>query len=443
MTRLLVHGGFLVPVDPAAGAPGVGDLLIEDGRIARVGGAIEGVDAERLDAGGLIVLPGFVDTHRHTWQTALRHRMPNTSFADYGAQMLGRVSPHYSPDDVYIGTLLGAISALDAGTTCLLDWSHIQNTPEHADAAVAALRAAGTRAVFAHGYPRDPSANWTRGSELPHPRDILRLREDVLSDDTALVTLAMAARGPEMTTPEVARADLVLARELGIRVSMHVGAADFGPRHQAVRHLHDQGLLGPDMCLIHLSSTSAEELAMVAASGAHVSLGAWCETITPGLGGCPIAGLRAAGIEPSLSGDTEVNGSGDMFTQMRALLAADRASHLRPGVDSRPLRHDEVLRFATLTGAEACGLAGRTGSITPGKEADLVLVRATDLNLAPATDPVASVVLAAHPGNVDTVIVAGELRKKSGRIVGIDVPGVVAEASKSAERLLAAVGGRR
>jgi cytosine/adenosine deaminase-related metal-dependent hydrolase len=187
--------------------------------------------------------------------------------------MLVRLAPHYSPEDVYVGTLLGALSALDSGTTCLLDWSHIQNSPAHADAAVAALQDSGLRAVFAHGYPRDPARNWTAGSDLPHPPDIVRVREKLLPDDDALVTLAMAARGPEMTTLDVACADVDLARELGVRVSMHVGASDFGPRYHAVRRLTERGRLGDDMCLIHLSSTPVDELALIAAHGAHVSLG--------------------------------------------------------------------------------------------------------------------------------------------------------------------------
>ena len=177
--RRVVAGGCIISMDPAIGDLAKGDILIEDGRIVAIAPAIAADDAERIDATGCIVIPGFVDAHRHTWQSALRHRLGDETFAGYGYAMLRGLGPLYRPDDIYAGNLLGATAALEAGTTTLLDWSHALNTPDHSDAAIAALREAGIRAVFAQGWPRGDGRNWVVGSTLAHWPDIERVRRDV------------------------------------------------------------------------------------------------------------------------------------------------------------------------------------------------------------------------------------------------------------------------
>lgn len=436
--RRIIAGGCIISMDPAIGDLPKGDLLIENGRITAIAPAISADDAERIDAAGCIVIPGLVDAHRHTWQSALRHRLGDATFTEYGYAMLRGLGPVYEPDDIYAGNLLGAVAALDAGTTTLLDWSHALNTPAHSDAAIAALRDAGIRAVFAQGWPRGDGRNWVNESTLVHWPDIERVRREVLTSDDALVTHAMAGRGPEMTTIEVVRADFALARRLGIRVSMHAGVRDFGPRFRAIEKMHAAGVLGPDLTLIHVCASSAEEMRMMADHGVSACMGPQAEMMLDG-GGIPALGrLLAAGIKPCLSGDTEACGTGDLFTQMRMALAAERllsTNNLLP--DHAPKVHvRDLLEMATITGAEACGLASRTGSLSIGKDADIVIIRGTDLNLAPVSDPVGAIVLAAHPGNVDTVLVRGEVRKRHGRIVGIDLDALRRKAGQSRDRLL-------
>ncbi|MFC6880809.1 MULTISPECIES: amidohydrolase family protein [Actinomadura] len=447
--RILVRGGHVLSLDPAVGDLPQGDVLVEDGVIRAIAPAIDlGGDASGtrvVDATSMIVMPGFVDTHRHTWQTAVRHFYADTDPLQYFAEMLGPVGAGYRPDDVYAGNLLGAVSAVDSGVTTLVDWSHVQNTPEHSDAAIAALADSGIRGVFAHGWPLAPE--WTRDSALGHPEDIRRLRERYFASDDQLLTLAMAARGPEMARRDVWLGDLRLARELGIRTTVHVGAYAHNAHHRAVAQMRDAGVLGADMTFVHCCQSHDDEIEMIGEAGASVSLGVQCELNSPGMGDVPLDRLLAAGVRPSLSGDTETKCAGDMFTQMRVLLAYHRSwtggGHSRTPAPA-PLGTRDVLEFATLAGARAAGLDRRTGSLTPGKQADLILVRGSDLNLAPVSDPAGALVLAAHPGNVDTVLVGGRILKRDGKLVGLDVDRVRDLARVSQRRVLAAIeAGRR
>jgi 5-methylthioadenosine/S-adenosylhomocysteine deaminase len=274
---------------------------------------------------------------------------------------------------------------------------------------------------------------------LPHPEDLTRVRRDVLASDDALVTHAMAGRGPEMTTMDIVRQDFSTARSLGIRVSMHVGVRQFA-QARAIEKMAAAGVLGADLTLIHVCASSASELKLMADHGVSASIGPQTEMMMDGVGVPAVGRLLAAGIRPSLSGDTEVCAAGDLLTQMRFALAAERliaANGLLP--DSVPrLQVRDVLEFATIVGAAACGLDRRTGSLSIGKEADIVVVRGSDLNLTPVSDPVGAVVLAAHPGNVDTVLVRGEPKKLHGRMVDVDLDRLRQKARASRDRLLAA-----
>lgn len=423
--RVLLRGGWVLSMDTAVGDLREGDVLIEGDRIAAVAPHIEAAAAEQIDASGMIVLPGFVDTHRHTWQSCVRHRYADIDPQIYFAEMLGAKGAAFRPEDVHIGTMLGAVSALDSGITTMLDWSHVQNSPDHADAAVLGLRDAGIRGVFAHGWPLVDGPSWMFDSRRAHPADIRRLRERYFSSDDQLLTLAMAARGPEMARRDVWLADLRLARELGIRSSIHMGAYARNAPVQGIAQMHEAGVLGDDLTFVHCCFSSVEEIAMMAGAGVSASLGVHCEMNAQGIGDIPFDRLLAAGIRPSLSGDTETKCSGDMFTQMRHAFAYYRSwmggGHSRVANAPATLSLRDVLEFATVAGARANGLAHKVGSLTPGKQADVIMIRADDLNLTPVSDAVGAVVLAAHPGNVDTVFVAGSAVKRHGRMTGIDV----------------------
>jgi Cytosine deaminase and related metal-dependent hydrolases len=446
-TSLLLRGGQIVSLDPAIGTV-AGDVLVRNGVITAVGtvGAVDASVAhefdavEVIDASDMIVLPGFVDTHRHTWQTALRHRNGDSHGPAYFAEMLDTIGPTYEPDDVYIGTLLGAVSAIDAGTTTLFDWAHIQNTPAHADAGIRALTEAGIRGVFGHGRSLARPDERAAQRSQPHSADIRRLKAEYFSEPS-LLSLAMAARGPEQADDGVWHADLDLARELGLRSSMHVGIAGLGPIHRAVSRMHEAGVLDSDLIFIHANSCSDDEIHYIAEAGSAVSIGIQVEMTTQGAGPIPIDRFLAAGVWPSLSGDTETMGSGDMFTQMRLALCEYRlkagTGQTAPGAPDT-LSLEDVLRMATMAGARTLGLSHTLGSVTPGKAADLIMVNTRSINLTPVSDPIGCVVMAAHPGNVDTVVVGGRVLKRGGELVGVDIERLRALASESNRRHLRA-----
>ncbi|AII06161.1 amidohydrolase family protein [Rhodococcus opacus] len=445
--RTLLRGATVVSVDPAIGNFDRADILISDDLIAEIDLRIDvGPDVEVVDVDGMIALPGFVDTHRHTWQSVMRHGYAELDPLRYFDDMLRGIGAAYEPEDVRVGNLLGAVSALSAGTTTLFDWSHIQNSAEHSDAAVTGLREAGIRAVFGHGWPLLDDGRWTENSTLPHPADIERLQKEHFSDPGGLVTLAMAARGPEMAAPGVWQADLALARDLGIRTSVHAGAYAHNEPVHAVAQYGEAGLLADDLTFVHCCRSSDAELEMIAETGATVSIGVHCELNSQGIGDIPLDRMLAAGVRPSLSGDTETKCSGDMFTQMRMLFGYHRSwmggGHSSVAADQAQLLLHDVLAFATIEGAKAIGQGDRIGSLTPGKQADIILVRATDLNVAPVLDPVASAVLAAHEGNVDSVLVGGRFVKRAGAMLGCDPSTLVNSASASQRRILGRRAGR-
>ncbi|HEX4252053.1 MAG TPA: amidohydrolase family protein [Pseudonocardia sp.] len=411
----VIRGGRVLTMDEHGTELPSGDVLLVDGVITEVGPELAvPPGAEVLDATGLLVLPGFVDTHRHTWQTPLRHLGAQWSLADYLRHLLGDVGARYRPEDVYAGTLLGALGALDAGVTTLVDWAHIQNTPAHSDASVAALRDAGIRAVFGHGWSL--AGDWM-GTPTPHPADIRRVRTELLADDGALVTLAMAAQGPDFAGIEHTVTDFALARELAIPITVHVAGGRADANRLGIAVLDDAGLLGPDLTLVHVNGAPEQDLRRLADRGTSVSISPQIELTMPGLGAnVAVRRMLAAGLRPSLSVDSETAAAGDMFTQMRFALAAHRVDTPDPGTE--PLPAVEVLRMATEYGARAAGLAGRVGSLAPGRAADVVLLRTDSAGLAPVgPTAAAAVVLAGHPGLVDTVLVGGRVVKRAGRLV--------------------------
>lgn len=430
----------MVSLDDSVGLLPGADVLIENGVIAAVGRDLAAADAEVISASGMIVLPGFVDTHRHTWQSNLRGVLPSCTLEHYLSSVVGTYGPAYRPQDVYAGNLWGALEALNAGITTLLDWSHCNNTPEHADAGIQALREAGIRAVYAHGTPA--GGQYWADSALNHPEDARRVRSRHFASDDGLLTFALALRGPGVGRPEVVAHDWALARDLGARISMHSGMRVTGLHTQAIDELHKAGLLGADTTYIHLNTNTDAELAMIADSGGSASIAPYVEMVM-GHGLPPIGRLLAHGVTPSLSIDVTTTVPGDMFTQMRTALAHDRIAHFGadPDVAFAPsLTHHDVLRFATIAGAAACGLDDRTGTLTPGKDADIILVRADAINTFPVIDPIGTVVASADTSNVDTVLVRGEVRKRGGQLTGVDLPALRAMVQHSRDHVLRTAG---
>jgi 5-methylthioadenosine/S-adenosylhomocysteine deaminase len=434
--RLLIRNGFVVSMDPDIGEIAHGDLLVEDGKIAEVGKRIVVSEAEEIDAAGMIVMPGFVDTHRHVWQTPVRGVLPCCTLDHYFAVMLGSVGGHYRPEDVYIGNYAGSLEALNGGVTTLLDWSHISNTSDHSDAAVQGLRDARIRAVYAHGVPT--GGEWWSFSELDHPEDIRRIRDSYFSSDDQLLTLALAARAPGNSNFEVAQHDWALARELGIRISVHVGMRLTGVHVNHVKNIHDLGLLGPDTTYIHCTDSTDEELDLIAESGGSASVAPYVEMLM-GHGHPPTGKLLARGVRPSLSVDVVSSVPGEMFTQMRTALVQDRIGSFTdsPDLPFEPtLGHKDVLEFATIDGARACAMEDKVGSLTPGKQADIVLLKTNAINTAPMINPMGTIVVFSDTSNVDSVFVAGQAVKRGGELVDVDLGRTLTRLDESRDAIL-------
>jgi cytosine/adenosine deaminase-related metal-dependent hydrolase len=428
-------------MDPELGDVFAGDVLVEDDRIAAVGRSVEAGDAEVIDAADCIVIPGFIDSHRHTWETVIRGIAPDVSLGGYFEIVLDQLAPAYRPEDVYAGNYLGSLEAIDAGVTTLLDWSHISNTPEHADEAIRGLRDARLRAVYCYGNPNTSLADWWYTSTLEAPEDIRRVRTQYFSSDDGLLTLAMGTRGPGFCTPEVVKHDWELARDVGAPISVHVGMGPWAGRFSMVSQLNDMGLLGPDTTYIHCNYLSDEEFQLIADSGGKVSISPSVE-MAMGHGTPPTAKALAHGLKPSLSIDVVTTVPGDMFTQMRFLWATARLGEheaaFAAGSTEEPvlLTTRQVLEFATIEGARVCGLEDRTGSLTPGKQADIVVLRCDHSNTYPVIDPVSTVVHQADTRNIETVLVAGNVLKRGGVLVGGDLRRARDNAAASLDYLL-------
>jgi 5-methylthioadenosine/S-adenosylhomocysteine deaminase len=419
--RTLIRGGFVVTMDPALGDQPGADVLIEGDRIAAVGRNLSPDGAQVIDASGDIVIPGFVDTHRHTWETPIRGTAPDQTLGEYFGTIIDGFAPKYRPQDVYAGNLWGSLECLNAGVTTLVDWSHIANTPDHADEAIHGLRDAGLRAVYAYGFPNTSLADWWFSSKLIQPEDARRVRAQYFSSNDGRITMAMATRGPGFCLPEVVRHDWEMARDLGLTITVHVGFDRMGGKMQMVKQLHDLELLYAGTTYVHSNHLTDEEWQMVADSGGRISFAPQVE-LQMGHGWSQAVKALSYGLRPGLSVDVVTTTAGDLFTQMRALYASERArrNEVAWTEDADPtdlLTAREILGFATIDGAAVAGLADRTGSLTPGKKADLVIIDGHALNTAPVIDPVATVVTAADVSNVSTVIVDGRIHKRDGRML--------------------------
>ena len=421
--RKLLQGGFIISMDPEVGDVPGGEVLIEGDTIAAVGRDLGVADAEVLDVAGRIVIPGFVDTHRHTWETAIRGSAPNATLDDYFVEILDTFAPQYRAEDVYASNLAGALECVNAGITTLVDWSHINNTPEHPDAAIRALQEAGIRAQYAYGSANTSLTEYWYESEKVIPRDdVARIRDTYFSSDDGRLTMALATRGPGFCKEHVVREEWTMARDLGIPLTVHVAMGRVAGRFGMLKLLDGMDLLGPDTTYIHCCYLDDEEWRLLADSGGTVSIAPLVE-MQMGHGSPPTGTSLAHGLRPSLSIDVVTTVPGDMFTQIRAAFGSERetvcgaAWQADTDIPEDTVTARKMLEIATVNGAHVAGVEDRTGSLTPGKKADVVVIDATAPNVAPLLDPVAAVTLCADVSNVETVLVDGQVLKRDGRLV--------------------------
>ncbi|AUS79224.1 amidohydrolase [Actinoalloteichus sp. AHMU CJ021] len=434
---IVLRGATVVTMDDELGVLADADVLVVGTRIEAVGHALPTPPGTAVvETGGGLLTPGFVDTHRHVWQTALRGVGVEWTLAEYMERMFGRWGLAYRPEDLAAGNRMGMVEALDAGVTTVLDWSHNLRTPEHADAAVDGLLAVPARARFGIGNAFADSAGWIHGGEVD------RLLDSRFPSRDQLVTPQIAY---DIVPPdEELLPALRFARDRGLQWTSHGGIVGYAA-DETITFLADNGFLSPDITLVHGGAYGEDGYRRLADAGAFLSIAAESE-LNAGQGYPPSHRAREFGVRMSLSMDTVVWWSGDMFSAMRATLNADRGlAHLRAHergevLQSNALRSAEVLEWATMGGARALGMEAEIGSITPGKLADLVLLRTDTTVMSPLSNPVGHLVFQAGRADVDTVVVNGRVVKHRGELVGVDVAGARREVEASLEHLRAEIG---
>lgn len=444
--RLVIRGGLVLSGDPGEGRFEPLDLLVDDGRIAALEPTVD-ADADTLDAEGCLVVPGFVDTHRHTWQTAMRGICADWTLIDYFRGIRLGVSSVCTAEDVYAGNLAGALEAMDAGVTTVLDFSHCLNSPEHSDGALRGLRESGLRGTFAYGMFSVPLEDPAFSSPEERFDDARRIRETELSSDEARLRMGIALSELGLVPWEVTVGEVELARRLGVMVTAHTGSVHSSERRPEVELLESAGLLDPGQVHVHCNACTDGELDLLADRGAAVSVTPETE-LQMGMGFPVIERARRRDLSVGFGCDIVSNNSGDLFTQMRMGLQAERARGNQAAIDASEmpdalrLSTSDALRMATLGGAEALGLDSEIGSIETGKAADLVVVRADQLAQVPVNDPVATLVLQCSRADVASVLIGGEPMKLDGELTNHDPEAATRLVEATAERILASLEGR-
>lgn len=443
MNRCLIRGGSIVTMDPLLGNLTVGDVLIEDGKIARVAPHIEAVDCEVIEATDSIVAPGLIDSHRHVWQSILRFIAPDWSHADYFHAIRGKLGARFGPEEMYVANLLGAVEALDSGITTMLDWCHNINSPEAADAAIEGLRASGLRAVFAYGNSND---EWNPlPNDKPLSADARRVRSEHFSSDDQLTTMAVCLRGPQFSTVEATRSDFELAREIAVPIEITVGAGRWSTRVQPVRALQGLELLGDDITYVHCNTLDDDEIQLIADSGGCAAISPEVE-MSMGLGYPATGRLAAAGVAPTPSVDVVTHISGELFTVMRMALAAERSRRHEEArrrddeITQLELSAEDMLRYATVEAARAVKVDHKVGRLTPGMDADVIIVSTAAVGMFPVNNPIGTLIYGTRASDVRDVFIRGSAVKRNGVLVGTDVSRLRRMADEARDRILDGTG---
>jgi 5-methylthioadenosine/S-adenosylhomocysteine deaminase len=417
---MVFRNATVLTIDPSLGMIEGGDVLVVANRIATVGRQLVVPDGTvEIDATDGILMPGMIDTHRHMWQTALRGFGADWTLTNYFQFYYLNWGKIFRPEDIYAGNLLAAIEGIDSGVTTMVDWSHGLQTVEYADAAVDALETVPGRFVLAYGNLLGAPWQWTKAPEFA---DFIRRRIDGRGDRLRM-QLAFDVTG-DPAFPE--KAAFEAARDFNLPVTTHAGV--WGATNDTgIRLMHEHGFMTPSTIYVHAATLSEDSYHRIAATGGHTSISAESEQ-NAGQGYPPTWQLRRHNIPVSLSMDTSVWWSADLFSAMRATLNADRSrehmeAHERnETVMLSHLRAEQVVNWATLGGAEALGMDSITGSITPGKQADLVLIKNDQSPVMfPLLHPYGHVVFQAGRGDVHTVMVDGNIVKHDHRLLNVDL----------------------
>lgn len=434
MSKTLITNATIVSMDPAIGLLSKGAILIEDGILKEVAPTVSADDAEIVDAEGMVAIPGLINAHIHMWQTAVRGFGVDWTGVEHHLHMQSEFVPVYTPEDIKLSEYFGALNLMNGGVTTVYEWCHGNRTPDHSDGAIEGLKDAGIRSIFIHGTVKTlPMLGEAHFSQVPHPRKEAERLRRIHSSDDALLTLALGILGPDYAPLEVCRQDFALAEDLNLWSSAHAHGKAGGKVEGGYVTLEKEGILTARHNAVHMTSVSDEALKILIDKGCSIT--ATSQTEISGGGREPmIRRVEEMGGAASIGTDSEANSSADMLEAMRWSLyiqrlfnnierektdadrpaatnavkrGMDRPAHIKPG-------SMDALRWATMGNAKAFGMDHKIGSLTPGKRADIVLVRNSGLNVAPMINPADAIVGFANSSNIDTVFVDGRKVKSGG-----------------------------
>jgi cytosine/adenosine deaminase-related metal-dependent hydrolase len=436
---VVLRGGTVLTMDDDSTVLPDADVLVVDDRIAAVGPRLDVPEgAQEVDARGGIVMPGMIDTHRHMWQTAMRGYGADWSLTQYFVWYYLEHGRKFRPQDIAAGNRLAAIESLDAGVTTTLDWSHGLSSVDHAEAALEALRSVPGRFVLGYGNIQAGPWEWTAD---PAVRSFLERLRDA-RDDMMGVQIAFDVTG-DPAFPE--KAAFEVARDLGVPVTTHAGVWA-ATNDTGIQQMYDNGFMTPETTYVHAATLTRDSYQRIAATGGSISVATESEC-SAGQGHAPTEQVLQYGIPVSLSMDTSVWWSGDMFSAMRATLNADRMAehmdaHLKgETITQLRLRAQRVVEWCTRGGAHTLGRDSDLGSLEAGKKADVVLIRNDSSPVSfPLLNPFGHVAFQAQRGDVHTVLVDGRVVKHEGRLVGIDLGAVRQEIEDTIAHLRGACG---
>ena len=433
----LVKGGAVITVDSKIGTLPRADVLVKEGRIVEIGEDLVDTTAEVIDAAEMIVMPGLVDSHYHMWSTLGRNFLADNGFEYYQAKWA--TSALYDAEDFYNSVMLGLAELANGGVTTVHNWSHNNQSPKHVDAELQAHRDSLLRARYAYGHPDRLPPDVVNTFD-----DLDRVQREWFSDASRvdnLVHLGVNLRGMIQSDARVFHEEMQIMLRRGLPVAIH--ASQSKPNSDDAADYEKRGYLGPKFLFCHYLAATDSDRAAMARTGTSLSFSTHSEFRLGEHGDARRALMkaRAAGVSVTLSSDATSIAPPNMFENMRFTWNMGIPWKESDTETIAPVSFYEAIKMATINGARALGLADITGSLTPGKRADIILIRTTDLNIAPLANIETTVVQSATPENVDTVMVDGRLIKRNGQLLGFDVPGIVDRAKHSALRIRRAAGG--
>ena len=433
----LIRGGYILSMDANVGELDRGDVHIKDGGIVAVAAEVSAPGAQVIDAYGMIVMPGFIDTHWHMWHAIFRNCL-REGMSYFPVKYA--LSEHFTPEDVHNGNRLALAEAINSGFTTVHNFAHNVRTPEYADAEI--------KAWAEFGMPGRYSYGWKDGlpfTEISPSDDLARFQKEWMGPESptrGLMDLGRAVRGPMYTKYDVYAPEIEAAYELDLPITMHAGITR--ARTISAAQLHEEGFLNDKTTLVHFLLANRKDREAMAEAGTSLSA-----TIKSELRGGKDNGFRRNilhmlndGINVCLSGvDANVTSASSMFDAMSTAWSVVRPWTVDDTAELKGVEYSTCLNMTTMNGAKALGLSDVTGSLTPGKRADVILIRANDLNMAPFHDAKSAIVKSARVANVDTVLIDGRIRKRGGQLIGIDAPEIVANAARSLHNLQTRAGG--